>query len=467
MKTECQSSQLKLHPLFSRDIIAEFNGGNITTDCGAFLLREVEKRTSILNRLSRCFTDYRNPLYIEHTVEELIKQRVFGIALGYEDLNDHDRLRTDPFLGLLCDKQDPTGSNRYKVRDKGKALAGKSTLNRLELGAVTINQYKKIRPDMDAMDHLLVDLFIESYNNPPQELIFDLDATDDRIHGQQEGRFFHGYYGDYCYLPLYIFCEDQLLCARLRTSDRDASDGALVELDRIVKRVREAWPNVSIIIRGDSGFCRDEIMVWCETNGVDYVLGLPKNQRLKKEIKREMMQAKKECEETGQKARIFKDFRYRTLKSWSSTRRVIGKAEYLNRGENPRFVVTSLGLEIQGQALYEEIYCARGDMENRIKEQQLYLLADRTSTHWMRSNQLRLYLTSFAYVIMETLRRLGLHETEMSHAQCHTIRETLFKIGAHIRMTVRKVWLSISESYPFSDLLIRILRRLQQIPLRL
>lgn len=467
MKTECHLSQLKLEALHSRETIAKFEGGNITSDCGAFLLREVEKRTHILQRLSYCFTDYRNPKLIEHTVEALIKQRVFGIAMGYEDLIDHENLRHDPFLGVLCEKQDPTGADRCMERDKGKATAGKSTLNRLELGAVTTDRYKKIVPDMEAIDDLLITLFIESYIEAPQEMIFDLDATDDRIHGHQEGRFFHGYYGDYCYLPLYIFCEDQLLCARLRKADRDASDGVLVELERIVSQVRATWPQVRMIIRGDSGFCRDPIMKWCEINKVDYVLGLPKNKRLETAIIEQMAEAKKQHEEAGQGARIFKDFQYRTLNSWDCKRRVIGKAEYLSRGENPRFVVTSLGSEIDGRYLYEQLYCARGEMENRIKEQQLYLFADRTSTHWMASNQLRLYFSSFAYVIMETLRRLALVGTEMATAQCHTIRLKLFKIGAQIRVTVRKVWLSISESYPFADLLSQIWVRLQRIPLRL
>jgi hypothetical protein len=467
MKTECSTSQLKLQPLHSRDVIAKFDGGNITSDSGAFLLREVEKRTHILKRLSGCFTDYRNPKFVEHTLEALIKQRVLGIAMGYEDLNDHDTLRQDPFLGMLCEKQDPTGSDRCMSRDKGKASAGKSTLNRLELGAVTISRYKKIAPDMEAIDHLLVDLFIESYARAPEEIVLDLDATDDPIHGNQEGRFFHGYYGHYCFLPLYIFCGEQLLCARLRTADRDASDGVVVELERILKKVRAVWPKTRIIIRGDSGFCRNEIMDWCEDNGVDYVLGLARNKRLQTEIIEEMAEAKIYHEATGFSARVFKDFRYQTLKSWSRERRVIGKAEYLNRGENPRFIVTSLGLEYQGADLYETCYCARGEMENRIKEQQLYLFADRTSTHEMSSNQLRLYFSAFAYVIMETLRRLALYGTEMAKAQCSTIRLKLFKVGAQIRVSVRKVWLSISESYPFSDLLRKILARLQRIPLRL
>ena len=467
MKTVCRTPQLNLKALYSRNIVAKFDGGRITSDSGSFLLRELEQRTHILKRLSVCFTDYRNPKFVEHTVEALIKQRVFGIAMGYEDLNDHDHLREDHLLGVLCEKQDPTGSDRFMERDRGKSTAGKSTLNRLELGAVTINRYKKIAPNMEAIDDLLVDLFIESYASAPREIILDLDATDDRIHGHQEGRFFHGYYDDYCYLPLYIFCEDQLLCARLRTADRDASDGVLTELERIVSRVRAAWPKVRIILRGDSGFCRDEIMQWCEVNQVDYILGLAKNKRLEAAIVEEMAEAKKQQEESGQGARIFKDFRYRTLNSWSSERRVIGKAEYLSRGDHPRFVVTSLESDIAGKDLYERLYCARGEMENRIKEQQLYMFADRTSTHWMPSNQLRLYFASFAYVIMETLRRVALVGTEMAKAQCHTIRLKLFKIGAQIRVTVRKIWLSLSEGYPFVELLCQAWRNLYHIPLRL
>lgn len=465
MKTECSTTRLKLQALHSRDVIVKFDGGSITSDSGSLLLRELEKRTHILERLGNCFTDYRNPKFIEHTVDALIKQRVLGITLGYEDLNDHDHLRQDPFFGLLCEKQDPMGADRRMPRDKGKSTAGKSTLNRLELGAVCINRYKKIVPNVDAMDDLLVDLFIESYAKPPETIVFDVDATDDPVHGNPEGRFFHGYYGHYCYLPLYIFCEDQLLCARLRTADRDASDGVLPELERIVKRVRAAWPNVRIILRGDSGFMRDLIMSWCETNKIDYVLGLAKNERLQTSIATEMQEAKRLYEETQQKVRVFKDFRYQTLKSWTCERRVIGKAEYLGQGANPRFIVTSLGAEFEAQDLYEKLYCARGEMENRIKEQQLYLFADRTSTHWLPANQLRLYFASFAYVLVETLRRLALIGTEMAKAQCHTIRLKLFKIGAQIRVTVRKVWLSLSESYPLADLFGRVWSRLQQIPI--
>ena len=467
MKTECKSNQLKFHPLFSRDVIAKLDGGNITSDGGALFLREVEMRTHILKRLSQCFKDHRDSNRIEHTVEELIKQRIYGIAMGYEDLNDHEMLRNDSLLGLLCDKEDPRGLNRKRIRDKGKATAGKSTLNRLELTSEKISRYKKIVASPEEIDDLLITLFMENYKKSPEEIILDLDVTDDLLHGSQEGRFFHGYYKCYCYLPLYIFCGEQLLCARLRTADRDASEGSIEELARILKRLRKEWPHTHIVIRGDSGFCRSTLMDWCEANDVDYVLGLAKNKRLKDAIVQEMEEAKKLHEKTGLAARVFKNFFYQTVKSWPKKRRVIGKAEYLDKGENPRFIVTSLKEDfLEASCLYEKLYCARGDMENRIKEQQLYLFADRTSTALMRSNQLRLYFSSFAYVLMQWLRKYILKGTEMAKFQCSTIRCKLLKIGAQIRLSVRKVWISMSQSYPFAGVLEKILARLYQIPIR-
>jgi len=311
-----------------------------------------------------------------------------------------------------------------------------------------------------------VDLFLEGYASPPEEIVLDVDATDDPLHGHQEGRFFHGYYRSYCYLPLYIFCGEHLLCARLRPADQDGAAGTVEELERIVGRIRLQWPQTRIIVRGDSGFCRDNLMSWCEAHAVDYVVGFAKNGRLKALIAKEMATAKAQFEADQQAARMFRDFRYRTRKSWSRERRVIGKAEYLAKGENPRFVVTSLPAEhIDARTLYEELYCARGDMENRIKEQQLALFADRTSTHTMRANQLRLYFSSFAYVLMQALRRLGLKGTALAKAQCDTIRLKLFKIGAQIRISVRRIRIAFSESYPHADLFQQILRHLQQIPL--
>ncbi len=349
-------------------------------------------------------------------------------------------------------------------------MAGKSTLNRLELTPSTANKasrYKKVVACPEAMDNLLVDLFLEAAPTAPDEIILDVDATDDPIHGNQEGRFFHGYYRGYCYLPLYIFCGEHLVCARLRTADQDGAAGTKDELARIIERIRQRWPHTKIIVRGDAGFCRDTLMTWCETNDVDYVLGLAKNDRLKAALAPELAQAKTQYEATEQVARVFRDFRYQTQTSWTCARRVIGKAEHLAKGANPRFVVTSLSATAyEARALYEDLYCARGEMENRIKEQQLSLFADRTSTHEMQANQLRVYFSSFAYVLMQTLRRVGLKGTTMAKAQCHTIRVTLFKIGAQIRVSVRRIWIAFSESCPQADLFRQIMQRLQRIPLR-
>ena len=429
------------------------------------LLREAEKRVGIIEQFSECFEDLRNPDLIEHTVAELIAQRVYGLALGYEDLNDHDDLRNDPLLAVLVGKNDPEGEDRIRSRDKGKAMAGKSTLNRLELTPEKPTdeqkRYKKIVMKPEEIDRLFVDIFLQAHGEAPKQIILDVDATDDSLYGKQEGRFFHGYYGHYCYLPLYIFCGEFLLCVRLRPSNIDASSGTVEELKRIVNQIRKAWPEVEILLRGDSDFCREQIMAWCEENEVQYVFGIAKNERVKAMIAEEMVEAKELSEQTGKGARVFKDFRYRTLKSWSRERRIVGKAEYLAKGANPRFVVTSITIErVEAQTLYEQVYCARGDMENRIKEQQLYLFADRTSTSKMRSNQLRLYFSSIAYSLMQALRRLGLKGTQLAKAQCHTIRLKLLKIGAQIRITVRKVWVSWAQGYPYADLFVRVFENL-------
>jgi hypothetical protein len=459
MRTECNQFVFGFHPLKRREIRAEFNGGAISSDGGGLLLREVEKRIGILQQFAACFTDYRNADLIEHTVQELVAQRVYGLALGYEDLNDHEELRNDPLLAVLVEKADP----------RQEALAGKSTLNRLELTGETASRkerYKKIVLDHGAVDRLLVQVFLEAHREAPQEIILDLDATDDPLHGKQEGRFFHGYYGHYCYLPLYIFCGEFLLGARLRPSNIDAAAGSIEELKRIVAQIRSVWSRVRIVVRGDSGFCREELMAWCEAEGVDYLLGLAKNERLKAEIAKEMVEAKAQYQETGHAARRFKEFVYQTRKSWNRARRVVAKAEYLEKGENPRFVVTSLSREAwPAQALYKEQYCARGDMENRIKEQ-LMLFSDRTSTHYLRSNQLRLYFSSLAYVLLQMLRRLGLEGTELAKAQCSTIRLKVLKIGALIRITVRKVWVSLAGGYPYVTLFRQVYEKLCAMPLK-
>lgn len=469
MPTECNQESFEFHPLRKREVRGRFDGGAITTDAGGLLLREVEKRTGIIRQFAACFRDHRDPARLEHTVEELVAQRLYALALGYEDLNDHEELRHDPLLAVLVEKADPQGEDRRRERDQGQPLAGKSTLNRLELTGAEVKEderYKKIALDEAAVDRTLVEVFIAAHREVPQEIILDLDSTDDPLHGEQEGRFFHGYYGHDCYLPLYIFCGEHLLCARLRPSNLDPAAGSKEELERIVKQIRQAWPQVRIIGRGDSGFCREELMAWCEEQKVDYVLGLAKNQRLKAEIGAELEQAAEQYRQTGRAARVFKEFSYQTRESWSRVRRVIAKAEHLEKGANPRFVVTSLAAEgWPAQALYEDLYCARGEMENRIKEQ-LMLFADRTSTAFLRSNQIRLYFSSVAYLLLQALRRLGLKGTELAQAQCATMRLKLLKIGALIRITVRRVWVSLAGGYPYVDLFRQVYAQLRAAPLR-
>ena len=464
MKTECTTDRLSFQPLGRREVVAAFDGGTITSDAGGLLLREVEQRTGVIRQLADCFTDHRDPDLIEHTVQELVAQRVYGLALGYEDLNDHDQLRLDPLLATLVGKRDPTGEDRTRDRDRGKPLAGKSTLNRLELTPVRADgrsRYKKITADTKAMERLFVEYFLQAHPQPPERIVLDFDATDDPVHGDQLGRFFHGYYGDYCYLPLYVFCGDELLGAWLRPADIDGAAGAVKKLAAIVQRLREAWPNVKIVVRGDSGFCREPLMRWCDENGVDYVLGLAKNQRLVAELQGELAQAKQQYEATGHAARVFKDFRYQTRDSWSRSRRVVGKAEHLDKGANPRFVVTSLPPEsYDAKTLYEVEYCGRGEMENRIKEQQRFLFADRTSAATMRANQLRLWFSSVAYVLMQSLRREGLRNTPMAEAQCDTIRLKLLKIGAQIRVTVRKIWVALAEGCPYEGVFRQVYQNL-------
>lgn len=466
MVTECTPIQLEFQQLGRRRVAGSFDGGTITSDAGALLLREVEQRTGILGRFAECFKDLRDPERIEHRVADLVAQRVYGLTLGYEDLNDHDELCRDPLFAVVVGKEDPEGEHRLRGQDRGKALAGKSTLNRLELTPAQPSEeerrYKKIVMDPEAIDRFFVDNFIRSHEEAPEEIVLDVDATDDPLHGNQEGKFFHGYYGDFCYLPLYIFCGEFLVCARLRESNIDASAGTLEELQRIVGEIRAAWPEVKILVRGDSSFCRDQIMTWCEASGVDYVFGIAKNERLKALLAGGMIEAERLYQQTGSAARVFQDFRYRTLESWTRERRVVGKAEHLTKGSNPRFVVTSIAQErMDARTLYEELYCARGDMENRIKEQQLYLFADRTSTAKMRSNQLRLYFSSVAYLLLQALRRLGLRGTELANAQCHTIRLKLLKIGALIRISVRRVWISWASSYPYANIFAQVYANLR------
>ena len=460
MQTQCTQIEFEFSKHHRRRVTARFDGGAISSDGGAILLREVDRRLKLLDRVATCFEDRRDPERIEHSVRELVSQRVYGLALGYEDLNDHDELRHDPLLGLLAGKTDPRGEGRKREQDRGKALAGKSTLNRLERSTDGADRYKKIACNFEAVDRLLTDLYLEAHKKPPKQIVLDLDATDTPLHGRQEGRFFHGYYNHYCYLPLYIFAGEHLLCARQRTSNQDAAAGSVAELERIVERLRRRWPKTRILVRADSGFCREELMAWCEANKVDYVLGLARNERLLAEIAEALEQAAAEHERTGKAARRFVELEYQTRTSWRRARRVVAKAEQIEGKQNPRFVVTSLDRKrYAARRLYEQIYCARGEMENRIKEQ-LSLFADRMSTQTIRANQMRLYFSSLAYTLMLGLRRLGLEGTAWARLQTETLRRQLLKVGTQVRVTARRVWLSLAESWPWRALFETVFRRL-------
>jgi hypothetical protein len=427
-------------------VVAAFDGGCVTSDAGALLLKRTDQAIGLIDRVADCFVDGRLKPLVEHTTRTLVGQRLFGLALGYEDLNDHDELRRDPLFGVLV------GKLEAKRRDC-EALAGKSTLNRLELyPRAGFTPYHKIVPDSEALERLFVELFLDSYARAPRKIVLDLDATDVALHGEQEHRFFHGYYDHYCYLPLYIYCGRQLLCAKLRPANIDAAAGAEEELTRIVNQIRARWPKTRIILRADSGFARDALMSWCEEQVpcIDYVFGLAKNARLKRMIGSELHQAEELCAASGHSRRLFKELLYRTRKSWSCQRRVVAKAEATPKGPNPRFIVTSLSVkELPGRALYEKFYCARGDAENRIKECQLDMFGDRLSANLMRVNQLRLWFASFAYVLLESLRRLALAKTQLARASAGTIRLKLLKIGATVRTSVRRVKLGMSSAHPY------------------
>jgi hypothetical protein len=443
MQTECIADLFGFEPVERRRVEASFDGGQMTSDGGALLLGRTARAIGLIDRFAGCFVDHRNPELIEHEIVTLVGQRIYGIALGYEDLIDHDQLRHDPVLAAL-------GGKLEARRSSCAALAGKSTLNRLELSRSEPTRYHKIGHDGAAIERLFVDLFLEAHAAAPAEIILDLDATDDPVHGEQEGRFFHGYYGGYCYLPLYVFCGRHLLAAKLRPANIDGSAGALEEVERIVEQIRARWPEVRIVLRADSGFAREALMAWCEAHGVDYLFGLARNVRLEAEIADELAEAAAESAASDQAARRFKDFMWTTRDSWSRRRRVVGKAEHTPKGSNPRFIVTSLGAQDDdARALYEDVYCARGEMENRIKEQQLDLFADRTSAATMRANQLRLWFASMAYVLMAALRRIGLVGSQFADATCGTIRLKLLKIGALVRLSVRRLKLAMASVFPY------------------
>ena len=437
--------------------MVDFDAPRVSSDGGALLLGRLDRSYGYLTRFAACFTDFRDAESIEHSTLELLRQRVYALALGYEDLNDHDTLRADPLLAALCGKRDPAGQDRLRAQDRGHALAGKSTLNRLELtpaDAGAAARYKKIVADTAALEDFFIAEFVRSLAKDTTCVVLDLDATDDPIHGQQEGRFFHAYYGDYCYLPLYIFCGDWPVLAWLRTSDRDAASGAVDKVAKIVAALRRKFPQVKIILRGDSGFCRDELLRWCELHGVNYLLGLARNAVLERQLKSALAEARQKSEaQEGAAARVFCEFTYRA-KKWHAPRWVIGKAEWTQGEANPRFVITNLNpLEFEARELYEKQYCGRGNMELRIKEQQLDMFADRTSTEGMRSNQLRLWFSTLAYLLVNQLRRVALRGTELAVATCGSIRLKLFKIGALVRVSVRRVSVSLSRAWPRAALL--------------
>jgi hypothetical protein len=443
----------------------DFSAGRVSSDGGGLLLREANRRLRLSERLASCFTDHRKPWLIDHTVRDLVAQRVLGLALGYEDLVDHEELAKDPLLAALVGKTDVTGESRLQCREQ--PLASASTLGRVERtksDATAASRYEKVVIDFDAVEDLFLTMYIESYEGvEPSRIIIDLDPSDVPLHGGQEERFFHGYYGHYCYLPMYAYCGEYPLSVQLRPSNIDGAFGAKELFERIVSKLRRSWPTTHIILRADSGFCRDELLTWCEeTEGVDYVVGVAKNSRLKKALARQMTRAHREHLQTGEAVRYFSDLRYQTVKTWTRPRRVVGKAEHLAKGENPRFVVTSLlAREFEKRYLYEELYCARGEMENRIKEQQLDLFGNRASCHTFRGNAIRLWFSMAAHWLVVTVRTVALSGTALESAQAETLRNKLFKIGAVVTVSVRRLYVQLSSAFPRKELLAAALSRLR------
>ncbi len=470
--TDCIQQTFAFQDLRGRKVVADFKGGNVSADGGVLLLREVDRRTGLIDRLAACFTDHRRPELVEHTVPELLRQRIFAMAMGYEDVNDHDTLRRDPMMALGVGKADPLGLDRSGI-GRGRALAGKSTLNRLELtnaktGPGAVSGVHKIRADHAAIERLLVRLAVSRLDPGTEEVVLDFDATDSPVHGGQEGRFFHGYYDAYCYLPLYCFIGPWPVWAQLRTSNRDASDGTLEALQTIVPAVRERFPEARIVVRADSGFARETIFAWCEANDMFYVTGMAKNAALLRHLDPAMFRAKADACVRGGWCIHFCEFEYRTARSWSRARRVIGKAQVNPKGENPRFIVTNLpadhALREPGR-LYREFYCARGDAENRIKEQQLDLFADRMSCEVMSANQLRLWFSTFAYLLLIDLRETGLQDGgAYAKASPATIRNHLLKIAAVVSVSVRRVLVRWSSSFRFQAEVAGCWERLRAAP---
>jgi hypothetical protein len=456
----------------------DFGGGYLSSDGGGILLRDWERHGGLLREVAECFIDHRDPRYVEHSTQELVSQRLYGLVLGYEDLNDHDHLRRDPLQAVLCGKSDPLGQDRLQARDGGKALAAHATLNRLELGAEALDgRYRKVEVQPEKLEALLIRRGVKAIPRRSAEIVLDFDATDDPLHGRQEGAYFHGFYRSYCYLPLYCFCGNIPLWAQLRDCKRDASSGTVEALKKIVPAIRRRFGRrVRLIVRGDSGFAREAILAWCEGNEVFYCLGLARNDRLQQQLQAAFAGLKTEIQ-AGQRetpCRSFVEFEYATRDTWSRSRRVIGKAEVLAQGDNPRFVVTNLPADGGGEpalaarfapaALYEQLYCARGDMENRIKAQQLDLFADRTSTHWLASNQLRLWFSAFAHLMLSTLQAAVLKGTELAVASFGQIRLRLFKIAARVRVRVRRIHIELCSAYPLQTLFEVVHQRWRALP---
>jgi hypothetical protein len=476
-KTDCNGQPLLFQDLGSRQVVADFSGGLLSSDGGALLLRQVDAHLGLTRRLAQCFYDTRDQLYVDHSVQQLLAQRIYGLALGYEDLNDHERLRLDPLLASACNKLDPLGEQRFNPAHRGVALAGASTLNRLELSNNKHSRCHKVRHDPAQVEACLLQMGTRCLPKHAREVVVDLDAMGHRVHGGQEGRSFNAYYDDYCYLPLYAFVGDFPLWAQLRSAEHEAAYGVVPALEKIVAAIRARCHRARIIVRADSGFCREEIMAWCEGQpGVYYCLGLAKNSVLIEQLGPALADARaRHCLTGSSSVRFFAEFTYRTHQSWSRPRRVVGKAEVMNEGENPRFVVTNLPAKgfqedvdrerFLPQRLYEELYCARGDMENLLKQQVLDLRADRMSTHHLASNQFRLWEASFAYLLLERLRTQGLAGTELERATVGSLRLRLLKVAAQVRVSVRRIYVQLSSAYPLQALFRLCHRRLMRLAL--
>jgi hypothetical protein len=470
-KTECSAQPLLFQDLGNRKVVADFSGGTLSSDAGVLLLREVDGSLGLTQNLARCFTDFREQVFVDHSVQQLVAQRIYGLALGYEDLNDHERLRLDPVLATACNKVDPLGNDRFNPAHRGVALAGASTLNRLELSNNKNSRCHKVPHDPAKIEACLLEMGVRCLPKHTREAVVDLDAMGHRLHGAQEGRRFNAYYDDYCYLPLYAFVGDFPLWAQLRTAEHGAAHGVVAAIEKIVAALRKRCRKARIIVRGDSGFCRDDIMSWCESQPeVYYCLGMIKNPVLLEKLRPTLAQARARHCLSGGITRVFGEFAYRTLQGWSRSRRVIGKAEVMSQGENPRFLVTNLPAEgfkdeqdtgrLSPQRLYEELYCARGEMENLLKQQVLDLRADRMSTHHLASNQFRIWEAMFAYLLLERLRTRGLVGTELERATAGSLRLLLLKVAAQVRVSVRRVYVQLSSAYPLQEIFRLCQRRL-------